>query len=151
VLDTVRGAFAKVGAELNTAHFKAAINAAMGAARAVNEYLAAQEPWKVLKVDKERGGTILYVALQAINNLRTLFTPFLPFTCQKLHELLGHSGDLAGPLVFEERSEPNGSTHEVLTCYPETWIGRWDWQDLPAGQPLSPPTVLFRKLELPVE
>ncbi len=151
VLDTVRGAFAKVGAELDTAHFKAAINAAMGAARAVNEYLAAQEPWKVLKIDKERGGTILYVALQAINNLRTLFTPFLPFTCQKLHELLGHSGDLAGPLVFEERSEPNGSTHAVLTCYPETWIGRWDWQDLPAGQPLSPPTVLFRKLELPVE
>ncbi len=150
-LDTVRAAFAKVGAELDTAHFKAAINAAMGAARSINEYLAAQEPWKVLKVDRERGGTILYVALQAINNLRTLFTPFLPFTCQKLHELLGHSGDLAGPILFEERSEPNGNTHAVLTCYPETWIGRWEWQDLPAGQPLSPPAVLFRKLELPVE
>jgi methionyl-tRNA synthetase len=151
VLDTVRAAFAKVGAELDTAHFKAALNAAMGAARAVNEYLAAQEPWKVLKTDKDRGGTILHVALQAINNLRTLFTPFLPFTCQKLHALLGHSGDIAGPIVFEERSEPNGSSHAVLTCYPETWIGHWDWQDLPAGQTLSAPTVLFRKLELPVE
>jgi methionyl-tRNA synthetase len=150
-LDTVRAAFAKVGAELDTSHFKAALSAAMGAARSVNEYLAAQEPWKVLKVDRERGGTILYVALQAINNLRTLFTPFLPFTSQKLHELLGHAGYLAGPLVFEERSEPNGSTHEVLTCYPETWVGRWEWQDLPAGQPLSAPTVLFRKLELPEE
>ncbi|HYF65924.1 MAG TPA: methionine--tRNA ligase [Herpetosiphonaceae bacterium] len=151
VLATVRAAFARVGGELDTAHFKAALNAAMGAARSVNEYLASQEPWKVLKVDRERGGTILYVALQAINNLRTLFTPFLPFTSQKLHELLGHAGDLAGPIVFEERSEPNGSTHEVLTCYPETWVGRWEWQDLPAGQALHAPTVLFRKLELPTE
>lgn len=148
VLDTVRAAFGRVGAELHTSHFKAALNAAMGAARAVNEYLAAQEPWKVLKTDRERGGTILYVALQAINNLRTIFTPFLPFTSQKLHELLGHDGYLAGPIVFEERLEPNGGTHEVLTCYPKTWVGCWEWQDLPAGQPLSAPTVLFRKLEL---
>ena len=150
-LDTVRAAFANVGAALDTAHFKAALHSAMGAARSVNEYLAAQEPWKVLKTDRERGGTILYVALQAINNLRTLFTPFLPFTCQKLHELLGHAGAIAGPIVFEERSEPNGSTHEVLTCYPATWVGRWEWQELPANQPLYAPTVLFRKLELPSE
>ena len=148
VLDGVRAAFKSVGKELNLAHFKAALGAAMAAARSVNEYLAAQEPWKVLKTDKERGGTILYVALQAINNLRTIFTPFLPFTCQKLHELLGHEGAIAGELVFEQRTEANGETHQVLTCYPETWVGTWAWQDLPADQKLHAPTVLFKKLEL---
>lgn len=149
-LATVRSAFETVGKELELAHFKAALIATMAAARSVNEYLASQEPWKVLKTDRERGGTILYVALQAINNLRTLFTPFLPFTSQKLHELLGNEGYLAGPLLFEERQESQHS-HEVLTCEPSTWVGRWEWSDLPAGRELAAPSVLFKKLELPTE
>ncbi len=151
VLTTARAAFETIGADLNTAHFKAALGGAMATARAVNEYLSAEEPWKVVKTDRERAGTILHVALQAINNLRILFTPFLPFTCQTLHTMLGHTGALAGPILMETISEPHGSTHEVLTCYPETWVGTWEWSDLPVGRPLEKPQVLFKKLELPTE
>ena len=149
VLQTVRAAFDTVGKELHTAHFKAALNGAMAAARAVNEYLSAEEPWKVIKQDQARAGTILYVALQAINNLRILFNPFLPFTTQQLHAMLGHSGDISGPLVMETFTEADGSTHEVLTSYPEQWVGSWEWSELPHGRPLDKPQVLYKKLELP--
>ena len=36
--------------------------------------------------------TILYVALRAIDSLKVLLTPFLPFSSQRLHELLGYDG-----------------------------------------------------------
>ena len=87
----------------------------MQLASRVNQYVSDQAPWAVLKVDRERAGTILYVALRCIDNLKMLFAPFLPFTSQRLHELLGHEGWLAGPLEIVEVTEADGSTHAVLT------------------------------------
>ena len=49
-----------------------------------------EAPWATIKDDRERAGTVLYVTLRCIDNLKTLFTPFLPFTSQALHELLGY-------------------------------------------------------------
>ena len=45
---------------------------------------------------------MLYVALRAVDSLKTIFTPFLPHTSQLVHELLGYEGLLAGPLEFRE-------------------------------------------------
>ena len=74
-------------------------------------------------------------------------TPFLPFTSQKLHELLGYAGYIAGPLLFREESEEDGSTHRVLTGEYSSWIGRWEPSALPVGQKLQPPAPLFKKLD----
>ena len=57
---------------------------------------------------------MLYVALRAIDSLKTLFTPFLPFTSQTVHELLGYEGTIAGPLELREVGG-DGEPHEVLT------------------------------------
>ena len=40
--------------------------------------------------------------------------PFLPFTSRGV-AILGHEGELAGPLRFAEAAEEDGSTHRVLT------------------------------------
>ena len=58
---------------------------------------------------------MLYVALRCVDSLKMLFTPFLPFSSQQLHELLGYEGWLAGPLEFREVAEADGGTHDVLT------------------------------------
>ena len=63
----------------------------METAKETNKYLNATEPWKVLKTDKERGLTILYVALSAINGIRVMFAPFLPFSSQGLDTMLGET------------------------------------------------------------
>ncbi len=91
----------------------------------VNQYVSEQAPWAVIKDDRERAGTILYVALRCIDNLKTLFAPFLPFSSQALHELLGYEGYLAGPLRFEEVEEADGARHTVLTGDYRSWCGRW--------------------------
>jgi methionyl-tRNA synthetase len=147
LIDTVEAGFASVGTLLDTARFKAALGELMKLAAQVNQYLSEQEPWKVIKNDRERAGTVLYAALRSVDNLKIMLTPFLPFTSQKLHELLGYDGYIAGPLLFREYSEADGSTHRVLTGDYDTWVGRWAPSALPAGQKLGQPAPLFKKLD----
>src|SRR4051812_42094484 len=147
LLDAIEAGFASVGALLDGARFKAAISEVMKLAAQVNQYLSEQEPWKVIKVDRERAGTVLYVALRSVDSLKTLITPFLPFTSQKLHELLGYDGYIAGPLLFREYTEADDSSHRVLTGDYETWVGEWAPSALPPGQKLQQPAPLFKKLD----
>ncbi|WMI69210.1 methionine--tRNA ligase [Mangrovimonas sp. YM274] len=60
----------------------------MNLARLGNKYLADEEPWKVIKEDEARTKTIMYVALQIASALATLSEPFLPFTSEKLKNIL---------------------------------------------------------------
>jgi methionyl-tRNA synthetase len=147
LIDAVEAGFTSVGALLDGARFKAALSEVMKLAGQVNQYLSEQEPWKVIKVDRERAGTVLYAALRCVDSLKTLITPFLPFTSQKLHELLGYDGHLAGPLLFREYTEADGSSHRVLTGDYETWVGAWAPSALPPGQKLQQPVPLFKKLD----
>ncbi len=90
---------------------------------------------------------MLYVALCAVDSLKTLLTPFLPFSSQALHELLGYEGWIAGPLERRIVEEEDGSTHEILTGDYAGWVGAWAPSELPPGQTLREPRPLFRKLD----
>ena len=61
----------------------------MDLARLGNKYLADTEPWKVIKTDHDRTGTILNIALNIAANLAIVSEPFLPFTAAKLVNLFG--------------------------------------------------------------
>ena len=146
VLAAVDGAFGRVGELIETVRFKAALEEAMRASAAVNQYLAEQAPWALVKTDRDRAATVLYVALRCVDSLKTLFTPFLPFTSQVVHELLGNDGSIAGPLEIRTETESDGSTHAVLTGDYKSWVGSWQPSELAPGQVLLEPRPLFRKL-----
>lgn len=150
LLSAAEGAFERVGALLEEARFRAALSEAMDLARQANGYLSEQEPWKLIKGDeiaKARAATVLYVALRVVDNLKILLLPFLPFSSQKLHELLGYEGEIAGALEFKEITEEDGSTHRILTGNYASWSGKWEASKLPIGQTLQAPQPLFKKLD----
>jgi len=146
-LRAVEAGFEAIGVELERARFKAAINVAMRLSTVANAYVAEQQPWALVKTDRERAATVLHVALRCVDSLKTMFAPFLPFTSQAVHELLGHDGWLAGPLEFRHVTEEDGSMHVVLTGDYESWVGAWKPGALPVGQELREPRPLFRKLD----
>jgi methionyl-tRNA synthetase len=146
LLAAVEAGFDAVGELIEGARFKAAIGEAMRIASLVNQYVNDREPWALVKRDRERAATVLYVCLRCVDSLKTLFTPFLPFTSQRVHELLGHDGWLAGPLEFREVQE-EADTHVVLTGDYASWVGRWEPSELRPGQDLREPGPLFRKLD----
>ena len=82
---------AEVEKLLDVFKFRDAQKEAMNLARIGNKYLADTEPWKVAKTDMARVATILNISLQLAANLAIAFEPFLPFSSQKLRNMLNMS------------------------------------------------------------
>ena len=143
----VDGGFDTVGDLIERAKFRAALAETMRLASVVNQYVSEQAPWAMMDDDRDRAGTVLYAVLRSIDNLKLLFTPFLPFSSQTLHELLGYEDVIAGPLKFEEVEEEGGPPHVVLTGDYRAWSGRWEPTELPVGQKLREPRPLYAKLD----
>ncbi|WP_421810617.1 methionine--tRNA ligase [Flagellimonas sp.] len=100
----------------------------MNLARLGNKYLADEEPWKLIKTDEERVKTIMYVALQIATGLAVLSEPFLPFTSDKLKNILNVISNEDGKSISWE----DVGSDETL---------------LPARHQINPSELLFRKIE----
>jgi methionyl-tRNA synthetase len=123
LLDAGEAALASVGDSLAACHFREGLRAAMAYAQEANRYLNQEEPWKTRESDPASAARALYTAIGAIEALKLAFYPFLPFTSQRLHSMLGHADA----------------------------IGAQGWTaTLPvAGTTLEPPQPLFKKLDVP--
>ncbi|MFT6943235.1 MAG: methionyl-tRNA synthetase, partial [Nitriliruptoraceae bacterium] len=82
-----------------------------------------QEPWKVVKLDRDRAATIHWTVLQAIDAAKVAFAPYTPFSSETIHGWLGHEGTVQD--------------------------AGWGRIEVVAGRPLGEPHVLFPKIELP--
>jgi methionyl-tRNA synthetase len=76
-------------AHIEAVELRAGLRDALEAAREVNAYLNATEPWKLAKSDRERAATVLWTTLQAIAGTRVAFAPYLPFSTETLGDMLG--------------------------------------------------------------
>jgi methionyl-tRNA synthetase len=146
ILAIIEGGFASVGEHLDAVRLRAALGEAMRLAAEVNKYLDTAGPWFEIKNDKAAAATTIYTALRAIDSLKVLFAPFLPFTCEKLHTYLGYDQPLFGEQATETRTD-SLDEHVVLRYHPEKATGRWHPSQLPPGQKLRQPSPLFRKLD----
>lgn len=106
---------------LDVFKFRDAQKEAINLARIGNKYLADTEPWKLAKTDMKRVETIMYLALQITANLAIAFEPFLPFSSQKLRNLLN------------------------MDSFNWNELGRTDL--LKTGESVSQPELLFEKIE----
>ncbi|MGK0422396.1 MAG: methionyl-tRNA synthetase, partial [Polaribacter sp.] len=84
-----------IGKSIERYRFREASQELMNLARLGNKYLADEEPWKVIKVDEARVQTIMYVALQISAALAVVSEPFLPFTSNKLKNILNIDANLS--------------------------------------------------------
>lgn len=91
-LDTLAEMPNKIGDAIANYKFREALALVMDVARLGNKYLADTEPWKVIKTNVERTGTILNIGLQIAATLSIVSEPFMPFTAAKLSTGLGLSG-----------------------------------------------------------
>jgi len=146
LLEKVEAGFETVGDLYNACKFRAALGEAMALAREANIYLDRKAPWFQIKEDPQAAATTVYVVLHVIDNLKTLISPVLPHSAQKIHEYLGYDGQLFGTQQVVEYEE-EARSHRALTYDHTGAIGTWAPSALPAGQPLREPAPLFRKLD----
>ena len=123
LLDEAQRRFDEAGAYLESVRLRQALQSSMALAQAANRYLDQKEPWRAVRQDRADAAQTLWTTVSIINCLKTTLCPFLPFSSQKLHAMLGFDGDV------EEKG----------------WVWRPD--AMKPGQQLQRPTPLFQKLD----
>ncbi len=149
LLTAVEEGFKTVATEMDAVRIRAALGEAMRLAGEVNKYLDTTAPWKSIKVDRQAAGRAIYVALRAIDSLKIMLAPFLPFSSEKLHALLGYTQPLFGTQYTQSVNDELGE-HTVLRYNDQNASGQWLPSRLQAGITLPEPQPLFRKLDIKI-
>ena len=146
ILAAVEAGFDTVGAYLDAVQLRAALAEAIRLASEVNKYLDTTAPWFEIKKDKESASKSIYTALRAIDSLKVLLAPFLPFSSENLHTFFGYLRPLFGEQFVETYPDALGE-HTALRYNPTNASGRWEPSLLEPGHMLLKPAPLFRKLD----
>jgi methionyl-tRNA synthetase len=149
LLATSAASFGTVGELLGRSRQKAALSEVMRIVGEANKYLSDMAPWKLRTEDPARMASVLHVALQVVDDAKTLLTPFLPGSSAKVHAALGGEGVWAAMPELVEVDEPTAAgspSYSVLTGDYETGV-RWESTPLRPGTPIAAPTPIFAKLD----
>jgi methionyl-tRNA synthetase len=117
----------------------------MRLASEVNKYLDTTAPWFEIRSDRAAAGKSIYTSLKAIDSLKLLLAPFLPFSSERLHGYFGYSTPLFGQSYTQVVHDTLGD-HTVLRYRAQAGL-MWKPSSLLPGQKLNPPAPLFKKLE----
>ncbi|HWO93366.1 MAG TPA: methionine--tRNA ligase [Dehalococcoidia bacterium] len=121
LLQNAKTALGEIGDEIAACRFRSGLAKAMALAQDANRYLDERAPWKTVQDDRESAGQALYTAIAVIGTLRTAFSPYLPFSSDRLRSQLGLPDDGAST--------------------------KWCYVDPVPGTRLGTPEPLFRKLD----
>jgi methionyl-tRNA synthetase len=149
LLEQSRAAFGTVGELLARSRQKAAISEAMTVVGAANKYLSDMEPWKLRTADPDRMASVLHVALQVVDDAKTLLTPFLPSSSTKVHAMLRGSDRWAAMpdlVELDEQTAVGSPSYSVLQGDYETGA-RWESVPIDVGRAVAPPKPVFVKLD----
>ncbi|HIH96754.1 MAG TPA: methionine--tRNA ligase [Thermoplasmata archaeon] len=123
LLERIDVTFKEVGDFIQNCHFKRGLKSIMDLAQTGNKYFDQASPWKLIKSDRERCGTVLYCTLRLTKAISIMLEPYLPFTSEKIWKLIGYEGNIG-----------QHRWNEALT-------------EISPGQKLRKPKILFKKLD----
>jgi len=150
LLASVRGGFDTVGGLLERQRVRAATAEAMRLVGEANAYVSRTEPFRLKGDDqRERLGTILHVLAQAVIDLNTMLSPFLPHSANAIHRVLGGEGDLVPMPRLDEADDLDGGPSYPIITGDYSATPRWERRPLVVGTEVGKPAPVFRKFDPP--
>lgn len=119
----------ELGQHIRSYEFRAALKVLMEISSTGNQLLQFNEPWKLVKTDEETVKVVMNTALQVVTALSIASRPFLPFTSDKIRQLLN-----LPPL------EDKGEFLDLLNKLSEGEV------IIPDGHKINQPSHLFTKI-----
>lgn len=114
----------EMGEAFDNYRFRDGIRAFQQAGKAANKYFNDKEPWKTRKTDIQDCATTMYYSLQAAKTLAIYMHPIMPFSAQKIWDMLNIETDI-------EEQRWDKATEFILN----------------AGQKVEEPEILFIKYD----
>ncbi|MCT1986997.1 methionine--tRNA ligase [Dermacoccus abyssi] len=148
VLEQVRGGFATVGSLIERNRLKAALTETMRLVGEANRYVTVTEPFKLKGDDqRERLATVLHTLAQCVVDLNTMMAPFVPFSANLVHEVMGGEGEfMPMPVAKEVTDLDDGRPYRIITGeYSNTPC--WQPRDITPGTPVAKPKPAFKKFD----
>ncbi len=119
----------EIGEHIRKYEFRAALKVLMEISSTGNQLLQFNEPWKLIKTDEETVKVVMNTGLQVVTALSVACRPFLPFTSDKIRDILNLP-----------RLEDNGEYMDLLNKLSEGEV------ILPDGHKINKPNHLFTKI-----
>jgi len=114
------GSPAKVASLFDQFQLKTALASIIELARTGNQYLSEREPWHLIKTDRKKTATTLFLASQLVRTLGILISPYLPETARRISDQLGIAREIhwddAGKLSLEpghQIGQPEPLFHKI--------------------------------------
>jgi methionyl-tRNA synthetase len=115
ILDTIKTKVQQTAKEIETANLQAAANTLISISRIGNQYLNTKEPWNLMKTDKEKAGTIFYVATQIVKAATVVSAPFIPQTAQQIWQTLQLPQNIT---TWNDATTPIKAGHKIAKSAP---------------------------------
>ena len=111
----------EIAGYIESFQMRKALRAVLDLSTLGNQYFDGKKPWATRKNDEEETARTLYTCTLLVKSLSVLMEPFLPFSAEKIRNMLG----IEGKLSWEDAKSP----------------------EIPSGAPLGELEILYRKLE----
>lgn len=148
LLDAVRGGFDTVGGLIGAHQQRAALIEIMRLVGEANTYVTRTEPFKLKAPEqRERLATVLNTLVQAVSDLNTMMSVFLPHSSNAIDQVLGGAGDIAPmPHLVEVTDLDTDYPYPIITGDYSS-VRAWEPRDVVPGTPIAKPKPVFAKLD----
>lgn len=148
LLDAVRGGFDTVGGLIGAHQQRAALTEIMRLVGEANTYVTRTEPFKLKAPEqRERLATVLNTLVQAVSDLNTMMSVFLPHSSNAIDQVLGGAGDIAPmPHLVEVTDLDTDYPYPIITGDYSS-VRAWEARDVVPGTPIAKPKPVFAKLD----
>jgi methionyl-tRNA synthetase len=117
ILETLKEKVETVAKEIEDCGLQSAANTMISISRVGNQYLNEKEPWNLIKKDREKAASIIYVAAQIVKALTVVSAPFIPFAAEELWKTLNLPGSVHEQ-KWDEALKPLPANHKIAKAKP---------------------------------
>jgi len=117
ILETLKEKVETVAKEIEDCGLQSAANTMISIIRMGNQYLNEKEPWNLIKKDREKAASIIYVAAQIVKALAIVSASFIPFAAEELWKTLNLPGSVHEQ-KWDEALKPLPANHKIAKAKP---------------------------------
>lgn len=117
ILETLKEKVETVAKEIEDCGLQSAANTMISISRMGNQYLNEKEPWNLIKKDREKAASIIYVAAQIVKALAIVSASFIPFAAEELWKTLNLPGSVHEQ-KWDEALKPLPANHKIAKAKP---------------------------------
>jgi methionyl-tRNA synthetase len=117
ILETLKEKVETVAKEIEDCRLQSAANSIISISRMGNQYLNENEPWNLIKKDRIKAASIIYVAAQIVKALAIVSGPFIPFAAEELWKTLNLPRSVHEQ-KWNEALKPLPANHKIAKAKP---------------------------------